>query len=240
MLKKLAVTIKTILYIYMNFLKTLSAEKVEMIITILSVILILTIPQLGVLIAFVMVMAYVFGSKHRKALRKSIGLVRSKHLMKLIIVTALLGILIELIMEILINPLIEKITLSEIDLSKVAIVSIQDYLIWILLGFVLGGLLEEILFRGFLLTRISKFFNANAKKDLIALFITSILFGLCHFYQGWTGVVSTGFTGFILGMIFLVFNKNLWYPILTHGFVNLISVTILYLGYYDLLKSLVF
>jgi len=224
----------------MYFLKNLPAEKFEIIITIFCTLLILAVPQYGVLISFIIVIGYIIGSKNRKELRKSIGLIRPKNLMKLVVVTACLGILIEIIMEILVNPIIEKLTFSEIDLSKVEIISIGDYLTWIILGFVLGGLLEEILFRGFLITRISKILRKNPKKEVLALFITLILFGLCHFYQGWSGVISTGFTGFILGIIFLIFNKNLWYSILTHGFVNLTAVTILYLDHYDKLKSLIF
>ena len=130
--------------------------------------------------------------------------------------------------------------MSEIDLSKVKMANFGDYLTWIVVGFVLGGLLEEILFRGFLMTRISEILSKNTKRDILALLFTSLLFGLCHFYQGWSGVISTGFTGFILGLVFLAFNKNLWYSILTHGFVNLTSLTILYLDYYDKLKSLLF
>lgn len=224
----------------MNALKNMPTEKLELIITILSTILILAIPQYGVIIAFVIVIAYLRRSKNRKELRKSIGLRQSKSWAILIIVCAFLGLFIELAMEILLNPIIEKLTHSKIDLSKVVLSSIGDYLAWIVIGFVLGGLLEEILFRGFLITRVSKFLKGNMTSDILALFITSILFGLCHLYQGWSGVISTGIIGLIFGTIFLAFNKNLWYAILTHGFVNATALTILYFGYYDKLESLIF
>lgn len=224
----------------MSFLKNMSTEKLELIITILSVILILAIPQYGVIIAFIIVVAYLRRSNNRKELRKSIGLKRPKNLALLIIVTVFLGVFIELTMEILANPIIEKLTNSKIDLSEVEMASIGDYLTWIVIGFVLGGLLEEILFRGFLITRISKFINKNKTNDILALIITSILFGLCHLYQGWSGVISTGIIGLIFGIIFLAFNKNLWYSILTHGFVNATALTILYFGYYDKIESLIF
>lgn len=224
----------------MNFLKNIPTEKLELIITILTVIFILAIPQYGVIIAFIIVVAYLRRSKNRKELRKSIGLSSPKSLMALVIVTAFLGALIELTMEIFLNPLIEKLTHSKIDLSEVEMTSIGDYLTWIVIGSVLGGLLEEILFRGFLITRISNFLKENKSSDILALFTTSILFGLCHFYQGWSGVISTGIIGFIFGIIFLAFNKNLWYSILTHGFVNVTALTILYFGYYDKLEFLIF
>ncbi|MEO6903910.1 MAG: CPBP family intramembrane glutamic endopeptidase [Bacteroidia bacterium] len=221
-------------------LKNLPTEKLELILTILSVILILAIPQYGVILSFIIVIAYLRRSQNRKEVLKSIGLSQTKNVIALIIVSAILGGLIELTMEIGFNPLIEKITHSKIDLSEVKLTSIADYLMWIVIGFLLGGLLEEILFRGFLITRISKILNVNKISDILAVLITSCLFGLCHLYQGWSGVISTGIIGFIFGIIFLSFNKNLWYCILTHGFVNLTALTILYAGYYEKLSSLIF
>jgi len=224
----------------MLFIKKLPPERLELIITILSVISILSIPQYGVILSFILVIVYLRRSKNRNELRQSIGLKQPKNTAILIILSAVMGIAIELAMEILVNPMIEKLTHSTIDLTKVKMSSIGEYLVWIIIGFVLGGLLEEILFRGFLITRISKFIKVNKFSDLISLFITSILFGLCHLYQGLSGAISTGIIGLIFGIIFLSFNKNLWYSILTHGFVNLTSLTILYFGYYEKLKSLLF
>ena len=208
----------------MLFIKKLPPERLELIITILSVISILSIPQYGVILSFILVIVYLRRSKNRNELRQSIGLKQPKNTAILIILSAFMGIAIELAMEILVD-----------DSGNVTLFGV-----WIIIGFVLGGLLEEILFRGFLITRISKFIKVNKFSDLISLFITSILFGLCHLYQGLSGAISTGIIGLIFGIIFLSFNKNLWYSILTHGFVNLTSLTILYFGYYEKLKSLLF
>lgn len=223
----------------MSLFENITSAKLELMITILSILIILTIPQYGVIISFIIVIAYLRQSKNRIALRKSIGLKRPKNLLILVSVSVLLGVFIELTTEIFLNPIIENLTSSRIDLSEVDLGSLGAYLIWIIIGFVLGGFLEEILFRGFLITRISKFFRADKSSDFLALFITSILFGLCHLYQGWSGVISTGVIGLLFGIIFLAFNKNLWYSILTHGFVNITALTILYFGYYDKLESLI-
>lgn len=218
----------------------LTTKKIETLITILSILFIIGIPQYGVILAFVIVFVYLRRSKNRSELLTSIGLKRPKNLISIVIICLILGILIELATEIISNPIIEKITHSKIDLSKVDLSTFSKYLIWVLIGFVLGGFLEEVLFRGFLLTRISSFFKENKVNDILALMATSILFGLCHYYQGWSGVISTGLIGLLLGIIFLVFNKNLWYSILTHGFINLTAITILYFGYYQKLEKLIF
>jgi len=225
---------------HMSILKSLPTEKVELTITILSIMLLLAIPQYGVILSFIIVIAYLRRSKNRKELLKSIGLKRPKNLFILIIIGVFLGALIELTTEIFFNPIIEKLTHSKIDLSEIDLSRIGNYLTWIVIGFVIGGLLEEILFRGFLLTRISKILKLNKSSNLLALLATSFLFGFCHFYQGWSGVISTGLIGFIFAIIFLAFDKNLWYTILTHGFVNMTALTILYFGYYDKLEHLIF
>ncbi|MBC6989270.1 CPBP family intramembrane glutamic endopeptidase [Hymenobacter sp. BT491] len=215
--------------------------KTEILITILCLALIVGIPQYGVIGAFVLVFAYIRRSKERSTLLTSIGFRKPHSGIKVLLTTLLLGIAIELFAEIIFNPLAEKIVGAPIDLTRVDFQgSILVYLVWVIIGFVLGGLLEEVLFRGFLLTRVAKLFaNADAGK-VFGLVTTSVVFGLCHLYQGWGGVLSTGFIGLLLGSVFLLSGKNLWYVILTHGFINLASITILYLNYYDSLKSLVF
>lgn len=106
--------------------------------------------------------------------------------------------------------------------------------------FCVRGLLEEVLFRGFLLTRIAKFLGGKKFANILALLATSVIFGLCHMYQGVSGSISTAFIGFLLGTIFLCTGKNLYYAILTHGFINFTGLTILYLGKYEYLNSLLF
>ncbi len=224
----------------MSLLKNISTEKLELIITLLSILFILSISQYGVILSFVIVFIYLRRSKEKASLLKSIGLDKPRNIFTIIVTSLILGILIELTTEIIFNPIIEKMTNSKIDLTKVDIDSFGKYLAWIVIGFVLGGFLEEILFRGFLFTRISKFLKAGNASDLLALFATSILFGLCHFYQGVSGAISTGIVGLILGIIFLASKKNLWYAILTHGFVDMTALTILYFGLYDKLANLVF
>lgn len=222
----------------MDFLNSINKNRIEFLITLICVILILGIPPFGVYAAFMIVIAGLVFGANRKELLRSIGLFRPQGVLPMFFLTAFMGLVIELTMEVFFNPLIERVTLSQIDLSQVQLPSLESYLTWVIVGFVLGGFLEEVLFRGFLMTRIAKFMKADMASDILALFITAVLFGICHRYQGWSGVISTGVTGFILGCIFLKFKKNLWYAICTHGFVNLTALTILYLGHYDFLRSL--
>jgi membrane protease YdiL (CAAX protease family) len=103
---------------------------------------------------------------------------------------------------------------------------------------VVGGFLEEMTFRGYLITQIKKHCCGDSFGAVIALIITSASFGLSHLYQGATGVLSTGLIGFILGVIYIKNRYNLWLPIFTHGFVNTAGFILIYLNLDLRLKGL--
>ncbi|WP_440053925.1 CPBP family intramembrane glutamic endopeptidase [Pseudoalteromonas sp. T1lg65] len=82
---------------------------------------------------------------------------------------------------------------------------------WFIFGTSLtAGICEELLFRGFLLHVLGQ-----SLGTLPALFISSLVFGLFHFYQGWQGIVKTGLFGLILALIYL-WTGSLWVVIALH------------------------
>ncbi len=219
-----------------------SLNKIEMILTIVCLLLIVYVPQWGLIISFFSVLIYLLIGKDRKFKFNSIGFKKPQSWITTILISLGLGIVIELSFQILINPLFDKLTGSMIDLSNFD--SVQGnflvYLAMLAIGFIVGGLFEEILFRGYLMTRIAQFFKRKVVGFTIAITRTSAIFGLSHMYQGWSGVLNTGITAVIFGLIFLKFNKNLWYAIFTHGFVNFVGFTVLYLGISENLRTLLF
>lgn len=81
------------------------------------------------------------------------------------------------------------------------------------------GFYEEALARGFLLTRCKTLMTGNWGPVLLS----SILFGLGHFYQGWFGVVQTALIGAVLAGLALRWG-TLWPVIIAHGALNTLSV----------------
>lgn len=74
---------------------------------------------------------------------------------------------------------------------------------------------EEIFFRGFLLEKIGSFFG-----EIIAIFVTAILFGLAHMgYGGYYPVVFPMLLGLVLGAV-VVKTKNLYSSITAHILFN--------------------
>lgn len=93
-----------------------------------------------------------------------------------------------------------------------------------------AALAEEMLFRGYLLTRLSELFGQRAAGWMTAVAVGALLFGLSHFYQGPVGMVSSGATGLVLGVGYWLGGRNLWPLIIAHGIGNSLGFTMLFLG----------
>ena len=89
---------------------------------------------------------------------------------------------------------------------------------------------EEISYRGYLTTRLAEFSGGKRWAWWLAVLLVSILFGYGHFYKGPAGIVDSAFAGLVLGVAYLVTGRNLWAPILAHGFIDTFAVILVYLG----------
>ena len=119
----------------------------------------------------------------------------------------------------ILSPLVIELTNQPVDISRFD--SLRGNLTALISGLIIVWTLaafgEEMIFRGFLLNRIAGLFKNKNTGWISALVITSILFGMGHFYQGISGVVLTGIVGVIYAVAYLIDRSNLWTPILIHG-----------------------
>jgi membrane protease YdiL (CAAX protease family) len=103
--------------------------------------------------------------------------------------------------------------------------------IWVTLPLaIVAGVYEEIVFRGFLLGRL-RLVMATKKPivgDILAIAVSSFIFGLGHLYQGALGVVQTMFAGVCLAVL-VVISKSLWPSILTHAGIDATSLVVVHL-----------
>jgi len=139
-----------------------------------------------------------------------------------------------------VNPFLERITASPLDLGPFEDIRGNPAALgfYLLLGWVVGGFLEEMTFRGFLITRIRSILGNHATGTAVGLIVASAAFGRAHQYQDWSGVLSTGLIGLILGAIFIRNRYNLWLPMFTHGFVNTTAMLLIYFNLDLPLRSL--
>ncbi|MEK6152628.1 type II CAAX endopeptidase family protein [Flavobacteriaceae bacterium 3-367] len=102
-------------------------------------------------------------------------------------------------------------------------------LILSLLGvYIVSSFGEELVYRGFLIHRISELFGHSRHKNALAVLLSGLIFGLAHYQWGLTGVVQTTIMGWVLGLFYLLFKKRLIVLILAHVFMD----TLLLLGIY--------
>jgi membrane protease YdiL (CAAX protease family) len=146
-----------------------------------------------------------------------------------ILLAFVLGILIQLLSVGLIEPVSEKLTKRQHDFSVLDSVkgNWKALIQWLLMVWILVALLEETVYRGFLMSEIVDIIGTGTGAIFFNVIFTSIVFGLSHGYQGPSGMFSTGLVGLLLAILFVWNGYNLWLPILTHGFIDTIGISLI-------------
>lgn len=137
-----------------------------------------------------------------------------------------LGVLIQILTIVLIEPISEKLTGTSHDHSVVENVkgNWKAFVQWLIIVWILVAVLEEGIYRGFLMTEIAKVIGTGPLGVIANVIITSIVFGLSHGYQNRSGILSTGVIGGLLAIIFVLSGFNLWLAIFTHGFIDTVGI----------------
>lgn len=93
---------------------------------------------------------------------------------------------------------------------------------------IVSSLGEEIIYRGFFMTRLAELGGGGRIAWRIASIASAILFGLVHYEWGPMGIVQTGFVGLVLAVAFLKLERNLWVLVLTHFYMDTLLLVPLY------------
>ena len=89
---------------------------------------------------------------------------------------------------------------------------------------------EEIIYRGFLIGKLSDLFGRSSGGAVLSVLVQSLIFGSIHFQWGAGGMVMTAIMGAVWGTAYLLCNRNLWVVILAHSAGHVLLVTQLYLA----------
>jgi CAAX protease family protein len=114
--------------------------------------------------------------------------------------------------------------------------SSYDYLkdnIWMLFltlsgVFIVSSFGEEVIYRAFLINRISELGLNSKKGKIIAIIFSAIIFGFAHYSWGSMGIVQTAFMGLALGFCYIYLKKKIWVLILAHIYMDTILMMQLY------------
>ena len=89
---------------------------------------------------------------------------------------------------------------------------------------------EELLFRGFLLTRLEALLGNTRISTAFAVILQAVLFGVAHAYLGAKGIMTATFVGLIYGAWYVMRGRNLWPLIVAHGLTDTVSLLAIYAG----------
>lgn len=201
-------------------------KNLSILIIVLGLLFFMNIPYLKQLLIVIIILVFIF-SKSDTIFEGFFN--NNLSIKKLLIYSFLIALSFNIFGKYALLPFIEIITKSPINFGSFELIKgnltllINSYFI----AWIIGGFFEEIIFRGFLINSISNLFPKKVGY-IIAIFLSLIIFGYLHSYQGISGQILTGATGLLLSVLYLKFNKNIWLCILTHGFLNTISLTALY------------
>jgi len=105
------------------------------------------------------------------------------------------------------------------------------YIFIIAMGWIIGGFYEEVVFHGFIFTRLEKSI-AGKHAVTISFWLSNIIFALYHVQLGIGGIINAFIAGIVYHALILHYKRNMWYGIFCHAIFDTIGLTFIYLGYW--------
>lgn len=102
-------------------------------------------------------------------------------------------------------------------------------LVALVAAWIVSSLGEEVVYRGFLITRSAEL-SATPARWTFPVLLSAVVFGLAHFSWGPTGMVQTGFMGLVLGIAYVRTARRLWPLVLAHAYMDTLLFVQMYLG----------
>jgi len=130
-------------------------------------------------------------------------------------------------------PLLKQWTgLPDADLGDIGSVrhNTPFFLFLLAMGWIVGGFYEELVFHGFIFTRLEKLLPGKSAVP-VAFLLTNLIFAAYHVQLGIEGVINAFIAGSFYQALMLYFKRNMWYAIICHAVFDTIALTFLYAGY---------
>lgn len=200
-----------------------------LIVTLLSTFLDDFIAPWGIPIVVILIFAlYLIG----KVPMKKLGLYKPGSWSKTILMGTGAGIFIHLFGSYILSPIVGFFGVPQETPEFYAQIegNHQMFLLYMIVTWTSAGFGEEIIYRAFFLDQCSKFFQNEKFKWIISLVISSIFFGFLHYNNGVDAIIVTGINGFIIGLVYILNERNIWGAYLAHGVANSIAFLLIYTG----------
>ena len=209
----------------------------NILISLIAISLVVILPHTGIIpnfgysipiLLFIWLYLKYFGEKF-----SDIGFSFKRFKPKSILVGSLAAGLIFCFMQFIFFPVLEYFVVFEdtdVELYNFIRENKWNYVFILVMGWVVGGFYEEIVFHGFIFSRLEK--TITGKYSVLFSFLgTSIIFGAYHIQLGPAGVINAFLAGAAYQALALYFKRNLWYSIICHGVYDTIVITLIYMNY---------
>lgn len=152
---------------------------------------------------------------------------------KSILIGGLVAVLTLVFMQLIFHPVLDffvSLEYKDAGLNDTIQGGNLQFFTMLIMGWLIGGFYEEIVFHGFIFTRLEKMIKGKYSTH-ISFTITAVIFGVYHFLLGPLGIINALVVGIAYLALFLYFKRNLWYSIMCHGFYNTMVMTLIYYDY---------
>jgi membrane protease YdiL (CAAX protease family) len=211
--------------------------------TLLAIAVVVLIPQSGIINKIIplpfsysiviLVFIWLF-LKLSKENFSSLGFSFKRFNTKAVLIGTIAGIILFAFLQYAFFPLLKQIIpLSPADLGFFNKVrhNTGTYVFTLAMGWLVGGIYEEIAFHGFIFTRLEKLFTGKYAVP-ISFLLTNIIFACYHWQLGTSGVINAFIAGMVYHALILRYKRNMWYGIICHAVFDTIALTFIYLGYW--------
>ena len=126
------------------------------------------------------------------------------------------------------------------DYSRFAFLecNLRNLVLFTIFMWVAAAFGEEFFYRGYVMKQLAEILGGGNRAWAAGVMLSSVVFGVVHWYQGASGIITTGTMGLILGTAFYLNRRNLALCMLVHGLYNMVNLTLIYLGDPDALQRI--
>jgi CAAX protease family protein len=176
--------------------------------------------------AFLMVAVWLLLSHTRLS---DIGLKRPKDLLAVLAGGAIAGIGIKLILKAAVLPLFDAPSFNPMFATLPG--NTREFWTWVLRVTLFGGIVEEVIYRGYLLNRLTAAWGNGVLASMGMIVVTALIFGVPHYMDsGRAGAINATIGGVILASIYLWNGRQLLPVMVIHAANDVCSVWLAYTG----------
>ena len=171
--------------------------------------------------------------KYSKTTFSDIGFSLSRFELRSILIGSIVAACTLAFMQLIFFPVLENfVTLEETDVELYEFLreSKGQFIFILIMGWLIGGFYEEIVFHGFIFSSLEKIIGGKYATHM-SFALTALIFGIYHIQLGAAGLINALIVGAVYLGVFLYFKRNLWYSIFCHGIYNTFVITLIYYGY---------